>query len=143
MGVGGKFGVGMINIKLIDNDSVALSTFNTIYLGRGYLKLPPPQRNAVMAHELAHIEGKHAFWRMVCLVFCFPLYGILCRHFEFVADKAVRRTGFGKALLDVLKPEFPGNWRYPSNAERRKRLIAWTPLKSTRIAGVTGKETYP
>jgi Zn-dependent protease with chaperone function len=132
---------------LLHERCIALSAsflwWKRVYIGTKYFNLSIPHRKAVMAHELAHLDGHHTELRILCLLLFFPLYGWVCRKLEFRADQAARKAGFTAELLDILKSEFPGSWLYPSNADRRARLLAWTPLKSNRLTGVTGEGTYP
>jgi hypothetical protein len=123
--------------------SVSFLWFKRIYLGKEFLKLSLPQRKAVMAHEFAHLRGHHTELRFLCLLLFFPMYGWVCRKLEFKADQTVKKAGLANELMDVLKSEFPGNWRYPSNSDRRRKLLENPTLRGNRLTGVTGKETYP
>jgi hypothetical protein len=137
----------MITIKPVPDTYTAISASffrrKILFLGRAFFNLPIPHREAVLAHEMLHLEEHHTELRILCLLLFFPLYGWVCRTCEYRADQAARKAGYAKELLDILKSEFPGNWRYPSNADRRAILLAFATLRHTRITGVTGKETYP
>jgi hypothetical protein len=109
-----------------------------VYVGKGFFKLPIPHREAVIAHEMVHLDEHHTELRILCLLLFFPLYGAVCRACEFRADK---KSGYVRELVEILKHAFPGNWRYPSHSDRRNRLLALPTLKATlRPIGVTDKE---
>lgn len=74
-----------------------------VVLGRYARMLDESERQAVIAHEMGHITGRHALKRLGRLV-CLRWHDLLefCRHQELEADAHAVRAGHAVGLLSFL-----------------------------------------
>jgi beta-lactamase regulating signal transducer with metallopeptidase domain len=120
-------------------------------------QLGPQQRQAMLAHEIAHLQRRDPDWRLACAlracVLWVPLTAIARRRLDELAEHAcdawsARNTGNGRALAEALAvcAEFGYNGRevsafaapmaQPRSAlvERVQRLIEEQPMQFERLS---------
>jgi Zn-dependent protease with chaperone function len=122
----------MITFTLVDMNCFAFAGsffwWKKVYLGKAYFDLPRAHRMAVKVHEMGHVKGHHTEWRILTLLFCPILFFWVCRKQEFLADEYAAKMHCGKEMIEFLQ-DHPGTGRrYPSNAERIKRISRLTPV---------------
>jgi len=126
-------------IKRVHLDIVAHAAsffgWKRIYVGNRYRQLHPRFRQAILAHEKGHIAGHHTEWRIVCLLLCPFLLGVLCRWQEFRADEYADQRGYGQLLSQFLSSDAPGTFLHPSQAMRRLKLKQYEQLRSAPVKG--------
>ncbi len=129
----------MIDYLLTDEPiyarALSLGRHKWIVVGAMFNSLADDERDAVLAHELAHCEGHHTEQRVLCLLL-FPFAFLwLCRWQEFAADRYAVRQGCAKGLLSLLKHEYDGGWFQPSHAARRQSIKKHDHPRSAPVTG--------
>lgn len=116
----------MIAIR-VNEDRLAYSfsffKFKRIWLGNRFFNLSKRQRDAVMAHELYHVDHHHTEIRFLIMILFFPILGYICRNQELAADRHAVDKGFGYEMLNVLTIEaYEHSWLYPDWEIRKERI---------------------
>jgi len=104
----------------------AMSVGGLILLGDSFFVLTASEQLAVIAHEQAHIDRRHALRRVWWLV-TMQWRNIYerCREQEFEADRIAAQNGHAKGLLSFLSrlsPESDGSPLHPTPQERIESL---------------------
>ena len=109
----------------------AVSVGPLIVTGRYFPLLLPVERDALVAHEMGHIEYRHLsqrLWRIVTGKWM----GLsdLCHAQEFEADRYATIAGHGAGLIQFLRRLNPTHKTplEPTPDERIKNIVRWLQL---------------
>lgn len=110
----------MAKLIPVEGDFYAVTAFGVVLVGARFEILSRIEQEAVLAHEVGHIENHHTLKRWWWILSCqWRKLGERCKNQELEADAYAADAGFGPGLVKFLRrTKFPESAWHPAYYDR-------------------------